>query len=415
MKIVQVNYKDTVGYRFNGGALIPWLRSCGHNAVQAVGIKQSLNDSSVNIVPHPWRFPAEFFARLVHRVERAISIHNVLYPQSFLLPFNPAFKAADVVHYHIIHNEFFSYLAFPWLTRLKPTVWSLHDPWAITGHCVHPFDCKGWKTGCHPCPHLDYPFAIRKDRAWLNYKLKNFAYKYSQLHLIVASQWMQSLVEQSPLLSRFPVHHIPFGLDLNLFSPGNKAEAKAKLGIPTDQIVISLRSLQGPYKGLEYSIKALELLPANAAVHVLTCQAKSLLSSLADKFQITELGEIDGDAAMVDFFRATDIHLMPSMAESFGMMAIEAAACGVPSVVFSGTPLPEVCFAPEGGIAVERGDSQKLAEAIYSLIRDSQKRELMGFRARELAEQNYDFDRYATRIMSIYAQAIDKHSRAKLW
>jgi hypothetical protein len=222
MNILQVNYTDILGHRFNGGALIPWLRDQGHNALHTVGVKQATGDTSINLIPHPWTK----ISRLINRIENLISIHNVLYPQSFFLPFNPAFKEADVVHYHIIHNQFFSYLAFPWLTKLKPAVWSLHDPWAITGHCIHPFDCQGWKTGCNPCPHLDYPFAISQDRAWLNYKLKDFAYKNSQLHLIVASRWMQNLVQQSPLLGRFPIHHIPFGLDLNLFSPGNKAEAK---------------------------------------------------------------------------------------------------------------------------------------------------------------------------------------------
>lgn len=409
MNILQVNYTDNLGYRFNGGALISWLRANGHNALHAVGVKQSAEDTSINLVPHPWKK----FSQLVNRIEKAISIHNVLYPQSFLLPFNPVFKVADVVHYHIIHNQFFSYLAFPWLTKLKPTVWSLHDPWAMTGHCIHPFDCQGWKTGCHPCPYLDYPFPIQQDRAWLNYQLKNFAYKYSHLHLIVASRWMQSLVEQSPILSRFPVHHVPFGLDLNIFSPGNKAEAKTKFGIPTDKIVIGLRSLQGPYKGLEYSIKALDLLPEDLPIHILTCQSKDLLLSLQNKFQMTELGELNSDEQMVKFFHATDIHLMPSMAESFGMMAMEAAACGVPSVVFSGTPLPEVCFAPEGGIVVQRGNVEELAEAIYSLISEPDKREVIGLKARSLAKQNYNFEQYATRIMSIYTQVINNHPISK--
>lgn len=408
MNILQVNYTDILGHRFNGGALIPWFRDRGHDAIQAVGIKQSLGDTSVNLIPHPWK-PV---SKLLNRIENATSIHNVLYPQSFLLPFSSAFKEADVVHYHIIHNQFFSYLAFPWLTRLKPAIWSLHDPWAITGHCIHPFECQGWKTGCHSCPHLDYPFAITDDRAWLNYKLKDLVYHNSKFHLIVASRWMQNLVKQSPLLERFPIHCVPFGLDLNIFSPGNKDEAKAKLGIPRDQIVIGLRSLEGIYKGLEYSIKALNLLPYDAPIHILTCQEKGLLSSLTNKFQITEMGDLDGDLEMVDFFRAIDIHLMPSMAESFGMMAMEASACGVPSIVFSGTPLSEVCFVPEGGIAVERGDAQKLTEAIHSLITDSQKRQIMGLRARELAEKNYGFDRYATDIMSIYAQAIEEHSKS---
>ena len=405
MNILQVNYTDSMGYRFNGGALVPWLRARGHQALHAVGIKQGTGDESVNLVSHPYPFSRRTHD-LIAFIEMVSCFHNILYPEAFLLPFQKAFRAADLVHYHIIHNQFFSYLALPWLSKLKPTVWSLHDPWALTGHCVHPFDCEGWKTGCRPCGHLEYPFVMRRDRAWLNYKLKDFAYRHSKLHLIVASRWMLNKVEQSPLLGRFPVHHVPFGLDLNVFSPGNKAEAKEKLSIPPDRVVIGLRAVPGLIKGLEYSLEALGLLPSTAPIHILTCQFKNMLPSLAGKFGITELGEISGDSAMVDFFRATDIHLMPSMAESFGMMAMEAAACGVPSVVFSGTTLPEICFAPEGGIVVERGDASQLRQALLALIQDETGRRDMGEKARKLAIQNYSFENYANAHLKIYERIL---------
>lgn len=405
MNILQINYTDSLGHRFNGGSLIPWMRAHGHNAFHAAGVKQTLGDESVSLVPRAYPL-GRIVRKLVSYIEEAISIHNVLYPQALFIPFNQAFKTADIVHYHIIHNQFLSYLAFPLLSKLKPTVWSLHDPWALTGHCVHPFDCEGWKTGCRPCTNLDYPFAMRQDRAWLNYKLKDFAYRHSRLHLIVASHWMMDKVEQSPLLGRFPVHHVPFGLDLNVFAPGCKAEAKAKFNIPPDRVVIGMRALAGPYKGFEYSLKALELLPSTVPVHILTCQQKNLLASIANKFELTELGEVHGDAAMVDFFRATDIHLMPSMAESFGMMAMEAAACGVPSVVFSGTTLAEICFAPEGGVVVDRGDSLQLSQALLSLIQDEGRRRDMGQKARKLAEGKYSFKNYADAHLNIYEQIL---------
>lgn len=405
MNILQINYTDSLGHRFNGGALIPWLRDRGHEALHAVGIKQSLGDESVNLVPRTYQL-GRITRKLVNYVEERCSIHNILYPQAFMMPFNSVFKAADIIHYHIIHNQFVSYLAFPWLSKLKPTVWTLHDPWAFTGHCVHPFECEGWKTDCRPCTHLDYPFAMRQDRAWLNYKLKDLAYRHSKLQLIVASRWMLGKVEQSPLLSRFPVHYVPFGLDLDVFSPGDKAKAKAKLNIAPDRVVIGLRALEGPIKGLEHSRMALELLPSGLPVHILTCQHKNLLTKIADKFGLTDLGELHGDEAMVDFFRATDIHLMPSMAESFGMMAMEAAACGVPSVVFSGTPLAEICFAPEGGIIVERGDALQLSHALLSLIKDEAKRRDMGQKARKLASEKYSFENYANAHLKIYEQIL---------
>ena len=406
MNVLQVNYTDLLGQRFNGGALIPWLRGRGHAAQQAVGMKLATGDASFQITPSSLGKANALCNHGVCSLENMFGLSNVLYPQSVLLPFHKAFKNADVVHYHILHNQFFSYLTLPWLSRLKPTVWSLHDPWAMTGHCVHPMDCEGWKTGCKSCPHLDYPFVLQKDTAWLNFKLKDFAYRHSNMHLVVASRWMQRLVEQSPLLQRFPLHLIPFGLDLDVFSPGDKSAAKARLGIAPDRVVIAIRAVEGPFKGLEYAIRAMELLPPDIPVHLVTCQEKKWFASLEEKFPVTELGEIEGDQAMVDFFRATDIHLMPSMAESFGMMAMEAAACGVPSVVFEGTPLPDVCFAPEGGLAVPRANAQALALALHRLVTDSALRETMGAKARALAETHYRFDSYGESLLKVYNDSI---------
>jgi len=402
MKVLQVNYTDVLGHRFNGGAMATWLRGQGHEASQAVAVKRSLDGSSFKLFPDVESGFGSTITNAIGRIETAISLQSVFYPQSFLLPFSPEFRASDLVHYHIIHNHFFSYLAFPLLSRLKPTVWSLHDPWAITGHCVHPFDCVGWKTGCSPCPHLDYPFVLRQDRASLNYNLKKISYRNSRLNLVVGSRWMKDLVEQSPLLCHFPVHHIPFGLDLNVFAPREKANAKSEFGLFGESVVIGLRALQGPYKGYEFALAALEALPDNLPIQILTCQSRGLFDSLREKFPVVDLGEIHGDQAMAKFFNATDIHLMPSMAESFGMMAMEAAACGVPSVVFSGSPLEEVCFAPEGGMAVSRGNVNELTAAIVQLTVDSYRKQEMGQRARLLAVQHYCFDDYARSMLALY-------------
>jgi glycosyltransferase involved in cell wall biosynthesis len=411
MNVLQVNYTDVMGYRFNGGALASWLQNHGHYARQAVSVKQSSRPESISLVPARISRIAESLAYRVRKVEDVLGVHNVLYPQSFLLPFNRAFKEADVVHYHIIHNQFFSYLALPWLTRKKPSVWSLHDPWALTGHCIHPMDCEGWKTGCNPCPHLDYPFALRRDTAAFNFKLKDFSYRNSNMHLVVASRWMQRLVEQSPLLRQFPLHLIPFGLNLDVFRPGDKQAAKAKLGLSADRVVIGMRALEGSFKGFEHALKSIELLPAELPVQILTCQRKGMFSRISGKFPVHELGEIEGDEAMAEFFRAADIHLMPSLAESFGMMAMEAAACGVPSVVFDGTPLPDICFAPLGGLAVPRADANALSQALYRLAIDSGLRETMGLKARELAVVNYGFDRYAGSMLDVYEQTMASHGK----
>lgn len=58
------------------------------------------------------------------------------------------FKEADIIHFHNLHGDYFNYLSLPCLTRLKPSVWTLHDMQSFTGHCAFSYGCEKWKTGC---------------------------------------------------------------------------------------------------------------------------------------------------------------------------------------------------------------------------------------------------------------------------
>jgi glycosyltransferase involved in cell wall biosynthesis len=405
MNVLHVNYADALGARFNGADLGKWLRSNGHHSTQIVQRKDYPGSTSIKLPFSSGRIGKALLAK-IQKLEAITGLDNALSLQSLFMLSMPQFWKADIVHYHIIHNHFFSYLSFPLLTALKPAVWTLHDPWALAGHCIHPFECTGWLSGCSPCPHLSYPFALKRDLAWLNFRLKEFTYNHSSLEIIVASHWMKHRVEKSPLLGGFPIHRIPFGLDLREFTPEDASKNRLRLGIRPDEIVVGLRVVPGPFKGLEYSIEALKALPPELNLHILTCQETGFLNSLSGRHRVTELGELLSEREMISFFQTLDIHLMPSLAESFGMMAMEAAACGIPSIVFTGTPLEEICFAPHGGIAVDKHDVYALARAINALATNLDRRREMGKVAREHAVKYYDFQDYAKGTLAIYERIL---------
>jgi glycosyltransferase involved in cell wall biosynthesis len=98
---------------------------------------------------------------------------------------------------------------------------------------------------------------------------------------------------------------------------------------------------------------------------------------------------------------------MPSTAEAFGLMAIEAMACGKPVIVFEGTALPEVIFAPKGGIAVPQGDVDALVFVIEDLVINPKKRQEIGNLAYNIAKENYDRDIFIDRIIALYRQIIE--------
>jgi hypothetical protein len=122
------------------------------------------------------------------------------------------------------------------------------------------------------------------------------------------------------------------------------------------------------------------------------------------------MGWLADDDTMLDVYRAADVFLMPSAVEAFGMMAIEAMACGKPVIVFEGTALPDTVFAPEGGVAVPQGDAVALSHELKNLIQDKEKRLKLGRQARKLAEQHYDKDVYVSKIIDLYKEVLAKRS-----
>ena len=402
MRVLQVNGYQSPGRRFNGLSLKPYLAELDIQSKYFVWEKDK-QELDVIGLDGKWTHRLN---RGIRGLEKALSIQSLLYPHSLQLAKLPEFQEADVVHYHIIHSRYFSILSLPHLTHLKPTVWTLHDPWAMTGHCIHPFDCERWRIGCGECPALDIDFKINFDTTALAFKLKNFAYSRSKLELIVASSWMEERVRQSPLLSRFPVHRVPFGLDLDYFRPGDSVEAKRRLGIDSQRLVICFRSVDNDFKGLQYVMGALDKLDLDIPICLLTLNDKGRIDRFRDRFQIVELGWTNDDALLRDAFDATDVFLMPSLAEAFGLMAIEAMASGKPTICFEGTALPEVIFAPDAGVAVAKRDATALAEAIIRLATNPEERIQRGMRSRQLAEKYYDIHDQARHVADIYRNVL---------
>lgn len=406
--ILQVSSTDEEGARFNGQDLHRELRARGFQSHHMVWLKTG-TDSDTTQIQTP---RSSQLQQKIQRIEYKSSVQSLLYPFAFEFPVRQQFQQADLVHYHLIHTGYFSLGALPMLTRMKPTVWTMHDPWAMTGHCVHPFACERWKTGCGACPDLNIMFPLLKDNTAFLWKVKKFLYQASRIDIVLASKWMLKMAEASPLMSNFRLHHIPFGIDTTVFSPGDTAACKKKLGIPEDNVVIGLRANANDFKGLEYIQKAFEHLEIDMPITLLAFNQKGHFDKFLGRYHIIEVGWLKESSAFVDTLRACDLFLMPSTAESFGMMAIESMACGKPLIVFEGTALPEVTFAPRGAISVAP-NVEELTKAIKHLLLDSDSRQQLGAEGRTLAVQNYAFSLHVDRMQSLYESALSRSGRGK--
>jgi glycosyltransferase involved in cell wall biosynthesis len=404
MNVLQVNGYESPGRRFNGLSITHILKKYGIESRHLIWEKDTKN-------PEVLTFEGDWTKKVnrwVNRVERIASLQSVLYPHASQMMKMPAFEEADLLHLHIIHSGYLSLSDLPKITKNKPTVWTLHDPWAMTGHCVYPFECQRWMTGCGKCPDLGIHFPLLMDTTRFLFNHKRRAYKKSKFDVIVASKWMRTMVEASPLFEDVDIHQIPFGLNLDFFSPVAAPNARKRLGIPENALVICFRAVDNQFKGLAYIIQALERIHSKQPICLLTLNSKGLLERFSDRFQLVELGWTNDETLARDAFVASDIFLMPSIVEAFGVMAIEAFACGKPVIVFEGTSLPEVTFAPDVGLSVPMRDGEALFHALQRLIDNPNEREERGRKGRMMAEMHYGEDMYARRLADTYKIVAEK-------
>lgn len=377
---LQISSYDLMGSRFNGHDLHFYLREYGIDSKQLVLHKNSNDD-----------------ATYVYDFDTPNNSKELLQQSIFL--------NADIVHLHLVHNLIdVNYL--PIISKLKPTVLTLHDPFYLGGHCVHHFDCKKWQIHCADCIYLEKDFRLFNDITALNFALKKAAIQNSEITAIVASKWMKKKTEESPIWKGKKVYHLPFGIDQNLFKPGDSIAIRNKLNIPTNDIVLMFRNDTWEFKGLNLIINALKSLNNTENITLIGVGNKGLLKELGGKFNIIEYDWINDDDLMVNLYQSCDIFLMPSRQETFGLMAIEAMSCGkmVLAIEGEGTALPEIINSPTCGMAVkELNFSTELARLIDS------KYEVLdrGNKCADYARITYSKDTYVKEMIRIYNEVID--------
>lgn len=173
--------------------------------------------------------------------------------------------------------------------------------------------------------------------------------------------------------------YIPYGVNTNLFAPGDKTKAREIAHMPQDKFIVGMVAMNKGYpprKAFYKNIEAFKMLhdkhpdtflylhtldgsrPNGEAIDLVSfCNIIGLKIgediAFADQYSYV-LGY--PEQAMVTLYNCFDVHLLVSMGEGFGMPQLEAQACGVPVICGDWTTMPELCFS---GWKVERKDAEK--------------------------------------------------------
>jgi D-inositol-3-phosphate glycosyltransferase len=176
------------------------------------------------------------------------------------------------------------------------------------------------------------------------------------------------------------------GVDLDVFRPGDRAAARAALGIAPDALVLMfagrLQPLKAPDVALRAAAELVERRPAlRRVLRVMMIGGASgsglsspdAMSQLAADLAITDIVSFlppTGRAELATHYRAADVVCVPSYNESFGLVALESQACGTPVVAARVGGLTTTVKDGVGGILVDGHEPHDYAMAIERLLDD---------------------------------------------
>ncbi len=210
------------------------------------------------------------------------------------------------------------------------------------------------------------------------------------------------------------VESIPLAVDLERFAPGDKQAAKAKLGVTGKQVLCSVARIHR-YKGHDTVFHAIAGLNPNERenlVYLIVGEGphKSKLRRQADELGIAGhvrwLGFV-ADQGLPEIYRASDLFVLCTRdarderaVEGFGLVFLEAQACGTPVVGTRTGGIPAAIEEGAGGWLIEQDDSQRLAEMVRELMRAPESFGAAGIQARERVIRDCTWERYGRRFSS---------------
>ena len=386
-----------VAYEFLNGN----FNSLGYNSRMLVATNYT-DDNDTILTLKTQNMPLH---KMLHRYSRKNGMLDFYNLESFNIPEIQAFNDADVINLHNIHGAYFSIFMLPLLTSLKPTIWTLHDEQAFTGHCSYSFECGKWLDGCGNCPDLNYYPKIKKDTTKFLLDLKKKIYDASEFTVVCPSEWLAGRVRRSVLGDK-DVRVIYNCVKTDVFKLADKNQARNELKLPPDKKILMFSASGGfknPQKGGKYLLDVYNMLKKRDDLLFLNIGGNSNNKNP----NWLDIPYIKDESLMAKYYSAADLFIYPSLVESFGLVVAEALSCGTPVVAFNTSALPEIIEHGRTGYLAHYKDVDDFINGINTFLNNDELRLSAGKEGRSKVLSNFTVEKTVNGYLNLYKEAIN--------
>lgn len=235
--------------------------------------------------------------------------------------------------------------------------------------------------------------------------------------IATSPQDVASILEHYPRLG--PVSIVPCGVDPEVFKPLDPTLCRLELGLPADVPILAYVGRFDANKGIDTFVKAAQQVAQKHPVRLVFAggydpdaedaaefrRIRALVEACGLADASTFLGKVEqGRLAMV--YSAADLCVVPSHYESFGMVAIEAMACGTPVIASDVGGLRYSVVHRETGLLARARDPESFASGISLLLEDPGLRDGMGRAGARLVREMFSWEAIASRLETVYSSLV---------